>query len=802
MKSTKILIAIVILMNVLFITSSQAQQLKFYDKTNDQVMTNVKITDQTMNIVNATQISDLKDGMEYKAERLNFQPVGFTKASAAASGGWIYMTPNDQTLGEVVITASKNPQNQNDVPYLVNKIGNKEIAKINASTSAHLLEQSGKAFVQMSQMGGGSPVLRGFEANRVLLMVDGIRLNNGIYRAGHLQDIITVDVNQVDKAEILFGPSSLLYGSDAIGGVIHLMTKSPHLNINNDRKPFSAEIGGRINSAFGEKTGNIMLEYSGKKFANLTAVSYSDFGDLMSGKSENPFDSTFWLRNQYVEVINGKDSIVNNSDPYKQINSGYSQYNILNKSIFQLNSALQLSLNLQYSSSSDIPRYDRLTQRQNGVLRFAEWNYGPQERLLVSPALTYTPYHAHLYDKLKIQPYIQKVSQQRITRRLNKTSRFTQTEDVTVVGLNVDINKDYSNGISHYGGVEYILNDVSSNAEELNIKDNTTKPSVTRYPPGTNTMQDMGIYSKWVYKHNKYTLDGGLRFQYRSLSSQVGDATFYPVLIPDFAQNNGSLSGNLGISYAVCKSNLIKAAISRAYRAPNFDDLGKIFDSSPGNVIVPSSDVKPETANSLEISWINQSANHSLHITPFGTLLNNAIVTAKGTFNGQDSILYQNVLSKVLVVTNAAEAVVYGVQAGFDLSLNPNWNLEGNITYTKGTYTPKSTNTEVPLDHIPPLFGRLRLGFEKGKLSAGLSVLFNGKKQLKDYSPSGEDNLDQATPNGMPAWVTGNIYAGMQLNKFNIGLGIDNILDTHYRVFASGINGAGRNFKLSLSYKI
>ena len=100
-----------------------------------------------------------------------------------------------------------------------------EIVRLeNPESSADMLQNTGNVLVQKSQGGGGSPMIRGFEANKLLLVIDGVRMNNAIYRSGHLQNAITVDNSVLDHTEIIFGPSSSLYGSDALGGVIHFHT--------------------------------------------------------------------------------------------------------------------------------------------------------------------------------------------------------------------------------------------------------------------------------------------------------------------------------------------------------------------------------------------------------------------------------------------------------------------------------------------------------------------------------------------------------------------------------------------------
>jgi hemoglobin/transferrin/lactoferrin receptor protein len=130
-------------------------------------------------------------------------------------------------LNEVVISVNKIEESKRTVAQQVQVLTAKEISNSQSQTTAELLSNTAGVFVQKSQLGGGSPTLRGFEASRILLIVDGVRMNNIIYRAGHLQNVITLDNNILDRTEILFGPSSTVYGSDALGGVIHFYTKQP-----------------------------------------------------------------------------------------------------------------------------------------------------------------------------------------------------------------------------------------------------------------------------------------------------------------------------------------------------------------------------------------------------------------------------------------------------------------------------------------------------------------------------------------------------------------------------------------------
>nr|MCU0385755.1 TonB-dependent receptor plug domain-containing protein [Flavihumibacter sp.] len=117
-------------------------------------------------------------------------------------------TEKIQELGEVVISFNKWEQQLNEVPNKITKINRTQIQLQQPQTAADMLAQSGSVFIQKSQLGGGSPMIRGFATNRVLLVVDGVRMNNAIYRSGNLQNVISIDPLALEAAEVVFGPGS------------------------------------------------------------------------------------------------------------------------------------------------------------------------------------------------------------------------------------------------------------------------------------------------------------------------------------------------------------------------------------------------------------------------------------------------------------------------------------------------------------------------------------------------------------------------------------------------------------------
>jgi hemoglobin/transferrin/lactoferrin receptor protein len=237
---------------------------------------------------------------------------------------------------------------------------------------------------------------------------------------------------------------------------------------------------------------------------------------------------------------------------------------------------------------------------------------------------------------------------------------------------------------------------------------------------------------------------------------------------------------------------------STGFRAPNVDDLAKVFESIPGNVIVPNPNLKPEYTYNLELSVEKRFENQSrFQFTTFYTWYRDAITTQATTFNGQTEIMYNGELSKVTSNVNANQAYLYGFSGSIDLFIAKHIWLKNDATYTFARIT--STSPIQPLDHIPPFFGSSRISYENQKFQAEFFIQYNGWKRLKDYQPNGEDNLPQATPNGMPAWQTLNFRSAYQVHKsLKLQLALENILDQNYRVFASGISAPGRNFIISL----
>ncbi|MBI5915509.1 MAG: TonB-dependent receptor [Bacteroidetes bacterium] len=696
-------------------------------------------------------------------------------------------------LEEVVVSGNKTEERKSDLPHQIDLILQKNIGQTSPLTTADALSGSGAVYVQKSQQGGGSPVLRGFEANRVLLVVDGVRMNNAIYRAGHLQNSISTDPNMMERIEVLQGAGSVIYGTDAIGGVISFFTRKPALG---DSTRFEGKSSGylRYSSANQGVTGHATLNLGNRKWAFLTGVTASDFGDLRSGKKDQKDYPDFGDANFYVKRIDGRDSVFSNSDPDVQRFSGYRQLDILQKILFNPGKNSLHTLNFQLSTTTDVPRYDRLQALSNGQPRFAQWYYGPQERLFVAYELKRRQ-NSWWADEFRFTPAFQRIGESRHDRGFGKYERNDLVENLKIYSANMDLFKQVDGHEIRYGG-ELVHNSLESDGTAENIVTGSRKSIASRYPDGSYTTTGLYFSHRWELLGTKLILSDGLRFSSVSLNADF-DPQFFESDLAEVNQKSNSQNMHFGVVGTLPAGFRFNLLLSTGFRNPNIDDLGKTFETNGGDLVVANPDLRPEQVFYREIGLTKTfKAQGSLQVNAYVSSLTDAIVVQPFAVGGQDSVDFMGSRFRSLANVNVDKARVWGISANGKFQVAPSWVLRGNLTYTEG----RDLTNDVPLDHIPPLYGNVSVAFEKNRCFAQANFLFNGMKKLADYSPSGEDNLNYATPDGTPDWQTWNVHLGYQFTKFlRLQAGVENILDLNYRTFASGINAPGRNFVLSLT---
>ena len=705
-----------------------------------------------------------------------------------------------KNLEEIIISFNKWEQNQNEVPNKIVKVTQEQIFRNNPQTAADLLSQTGAVFVQKSQLGGGSPMIRGFATNRVLLVVDGVRMNNAIYRSGNVQNVLSVDALALETTEVIFGPGSLIYGSDAIGGVMDFHTLQPRLSSDGKLQLKGSSLV-RYSSANMEKTIHADINLGGRKWSFLTSFTNSSFDDLKMGKNGGP---PGYFRNEYVERINDKDSIVQNPDPRIQRFSGYNQWNLLQKVRFRPGKHLDLVYGFTYASTGDAPRYDRLIQYRNGRLRFAEWNYGPMIWAMHNLQLLLTR-KTKLYDEVRMTAAVQDYQESRIERARGNNRRTIQKEKVLAWSYNTDAVKKTKHGELFYGA-ELVVNKVNSYGKQVNITDNSSAIFASRYPDGS-LWSTSGLYGNYKVNLNpKLTITSGIRFSYNTLSATF-DKTFIPFPYESLVIRKGALTGNMGFVYRASGNWQFNAMVATGYRMPNIDDIGKLFESIPGNITVPNPGLQPEYAWNFEAGIVKQlPGQYKLELNVFHTLLDNAIVRRPATFNGADSIMFNGVLSRVETLQNVARATVTGMQFSADVTILKNLSVITHANWITGKETDDIKDEEVPLRHAPPFYGSTHFRFRYKKFFGEAYIVYNSQISNKNLAPSEQAKTDIYAKDAdgkpySPGWHTFNLKATWEpTTHWMLSAGWENITNRLYRPYSSGITAAGSNLIISVRY--
>lgn len=728
---------------------------------------------------------------------IGYETQWVSYAGLSSGGGTLLLKPNSITLESTVVSASRFEQNKREVPNKITTIKSRDVMLQNPQTAADLLGTSGDVYIQKSQMGGGSPIIRGFATNRVLLTVDGVRMNSAIFRTGNVQNVINLDPMTISSTEVLYGPGSVMYGSDAIGGVMNFYTLKPMLS-STGKIVDKANVMMRYSSANTEKTGHFDFNLGFRKWSFLSSVTYSDYDDLRMGKN-GPED---YLRKQYAERIGDKDTLLTNPDPLVQKPSAYNQLNLMQKIRFKPSANWDFQYAIHYSEISSYPRYDRLTRPQKTGLRSAEWMYGPQIWAMNHLSIQNTSANV-IYDKLNLSFAHQYFKESRIERDFNKPTRFTRTEQVEAFSANLDLEKKISDSHTLIYGLEYITNLVESEGLDKNVVSGIQQPGPSRYPNGSDWSSYAAYLNyRWLI-NEKLTLQSGIRYSHYVINASF-DTTFYAFPFTDVFISQGSLSGSAGLVYNPDKTWQLSLNASSGFRAPNIDDIGKVFDSSPGSVVVPNPNLRPENAYNLDAGIAKVLGGRVfVDLTGFYTYLDNGLARNNFRFNGQDSILYNGTLSQVQAIQNTSYEEVYGVQGGLEVKLPYGLSLSSRYTWMKGReYFLDGKN--YPLSHGTPAYGISHIKYQYKKLILDAYAQYNSAVKNENF-PIGEAGTDylyakdtQGKPYS-PSWMTLNFKAMYHINRiFFLTAGVENFTDKRYRPYASGISAPGRNFIVAL----
>ena len=811
-----------------FSTLSFGQQITVKDENTNENLPDVVIFNENKSQSIITDLDGIVDLSLFSSdENIFFQLLGYSTLEIlkieVLNGTTIYLQSESQNLEEVILSVARSESNVNQIAEKVSVIKSEDLFLSSPASGAELLELSPGVRVQKSQGGGGSPIIRGFEANRVLIVVDGVRMNNAIYRSGHLQNSITIDPNNIERAEVIFGSSSVGYGSDALGGVIHYYTKNPILK---GSEKIKSSFTSNYTSANQGLSNNFITNYSSENWGSITSLSISKFGDIKMGENrDHGFDNwgltPLYSKNSRYSYYSQPST---NSNENVQKNTGYSQVDLFQKFLVKLGDTNLLNINIQFSESSDIDRFDQLSIAKGNSLKFSEWYYGPQKRLLISPSLKIFP-NRKFMKKGVITFGFQKINESRIKRKFNALNRSHQIEDLKVFSLNGDFDTSFNDDHSISYGVESTYNYNYSKAYDQIIEiqgDEITGLSnkfaiPTRYPSNGSSYTSFASYVNWSWNMSEFfTFNIGTRLTFTGLKASWNDIISVNPQLSEVNLNSEALTTTVSIKLRPSKRVQINTVLSSGFRNPNIDDIGKIRENN-GLLVVPNTFLKPEYAYNLDLGIDFRSLNNRNYISlrGFSTIISRHIgrdeyiVFSDITTPDLSTVIYNGEEVTTISNKNLGNRFIHGFSIDGFSQINNNLKFDYGITYTKGD----NNETYGPLPSISPLFGSIAISYSKRGLNLKAVYKFSEAKSPGEYSFGGEDGLDETpfTINsegalsylGTPKWSDLSIYGSKNISSnVTLRMGLTNVFDTHYRTFASGISAPGRSFQLGLNLKL
>lgn len=644
-------------------------------------------------------------------------------------------------IGEIVITTQRIPQEDFLVPYSISLLDKKEMDHFTKRTAPEMLMNMDGVFVQKTNHGGGSPFIRGLTGNQTLLLLDGIRLNNSIYRYGPNQYLNTIDVFTIDKMEIAKGTGSVQYGSDAIGGALQLFTADPLLTTG--KKEWHGNATGKFMTDGMEKTGRGQLQYNSEKVAFLGGGTIRDFGDLLGGKETGV-----------------------------QSPSGYKEYAFDGKLLFAFSENIQLTLARQFLNQSHVPVYHKVVLENYAINEFQ-----PQQHLM-----NYAKLNIHgskrVFKQVKFIASWQQNTENTTAQKNNSTQVQLDENFVNTLGFVSDITSKFNQNWSANSGVEYYHDKVSS-SRFVNSTDNSV-PSLEKRGlyPDDSKFGSFALYSLHHFTLNNWIFDGGLRFN--SFKIKINDDDLGEVEISPEA-----LVFNVGAMYNLNRANHLYATVSNGFRAPNIDDMGTlgIVDF---RYEVPAYDLKPEKSMNYEIGYKLSLLKFQANFAAYYLDLNQLIARTK--VEG-DSIEGYPVYKK----ENVGEAYITGAEAAFLWKVSGHLDVNSSISYTYG----QNVTNDEPLRRIPPFNGKVGATYSLNKFFVSGELLFATKQ---DRLAAGDVSDNRIPDGGTPGWEVVNVFAGYQLAFVKMKVGFENLLNEDYRTHGSGINGVGRSAWIMLDF--
>ena len=659
---------------------------------------------------------------------------------------------SERTMETVVVTATRKEESLIDVAEAVSLVGLEDINRMAPDILAEMVRGLPGAYFQQTTPGQGIPIIRGLKGSQVLHLVDGMRLNNAFFRNAPNQYLGLVDVYDTERTEVVRGAAPSLYGADAMGGVLQVLSPEPAFD--GPERQTAGRLYGAYNSVDSSVIARAELVAGNERGVISGGVTWQDHGDRETGGGETVRPSGYEVRAANLK--------------WRQ----------------RVGSGGELMLSAQYLEQPKSPRVDELVPGfGQDEPSSAQYWFQPNRReflharyRLDSDARWFEFFEAHLARQV--------ITDDRLTQDFGSTRVTRERADSTLDGLTLQFISPWGGNSELVWGFEYYDDTVSSNRTRSDTETGESVDVRGRYPDGS-TMESLAAYASNRWRWTRLSLDAGLRY------------SAFDIRLPETAEvasvrlTPSDFTGDVHLAYELRPGLKLLSNIGRGFRPPNIFDLGTL-GSRPGNRFnVPNPNLEPESVWSYDLGMKYSGADWEWEAFAWYADYQDKISSRfTGEVTPEGRLVVQS--------DNLNSATLYGLESGLRWFASETLEFYATLNYTRGEESDPD-GTTAPADRVPPLNGR-----------AGLVWFHGADWRLEPYvdfagpqdrlSPRDEED-PRIDPEGTPGYGTLNLLVGWQpADPWSLTLRLQNLGDKNYREHGSGIDAPGRNVGLSVDY--
>ena len=755
---------------------------------------------------------------------VNWVPEGLAKKDSAEE---VVEVP------EVTVTATRAAKEPFKTPNAITVLNLKELERSNAEHGSNLLRDSVGVIAQETTVGQGSPMLRSLTGYQTLIQVDWVRLNNSTFRSGPNQYTATIAPEMLDRAEVLLGSSSMLYGSGAMGGVVSFFTKNVLIDPSQETLAIHPRLLARYATATQEKLGRLEVSGNQGNFGFIVGGGVRDYGDITPGSG---YDLHY--KNRKYEIVDDMPSGVklytydevsalakdNIPDKWLIDTEGPLSWRAFNADVkfgYRLSDTSNINVAYQMWRQPQTPRYDKIAPQE-----FAEFFFEPQDRDLVYVNYIVNPAGGNI-DTFRATASYHRQKEGRNEVKRGETARRHRSDTVSTIGLSTQAVSAILPKQRLVGGAEFYFDTIQSWTVKTDGGKEEVDEQKGRFINGSQ-FWDASLYLQdeiQVHERVELTLGGRATFYQTNADLSVRDPAF-----DEFNVFDSSLTGSAGVVVGLTEYLNVVGNFGTAFRAPSLNDTTAVEVTNEG-VTAPSPDLSPETSWTVEGGLKAKHAYFSGALTLFHSQISGLVARrpVQEAYAGETlPQLHQNLIKEyegidVLVFDNVDEAQFQGVELAGFVSIRPAWSVYGNVALLRGEVLKlngKAPDPEKPWEartrREPPLNGVVGIQWEP--LNTQFWAMFFvraaaeqrrlNRSDIRDPRIQGStrepaevefDANGAAIDAGTPGWWTLNIRGGVKLlAATRLTLAFENLLNRRYRPHGSGVNAPGFNVSVSL----